>query len=138
MTTVAEVMTSTVFSVEAGDVIFKVRDLMEEHRVRHIPVVNPDGTLIGLVSHRDLLRRARETEDGEISTFGESDLEQYRVELFMTRGVESVRPTTRIEAAGQIMLENKFGCLPVTEEGKLVGILTEADFVRLLASDQAT
>ena len=55
------------------------------------------------------------------------------VDAIMTADVELVAPDLEVATAGQMMLENKYGCLPVVDGGHMTGILTEADFVRYLS-----
>jgi CBS domain-containing protein len=81
------------------------------------------GQLVGLVTHRDLLRSAM-SRDRRSTTAGD----------IMTRDPEAVRPSTSLVRAARLMLEKKFGCLPVVEhDNRLVGIITESDFVRFAA-----
>ena len=124
---------STALVVLYEDQTMDVADLeMEMGRVRHLPVVergHPDR-LVGLVTHRDLLRHAgRATFEREKSR--ELMLRQVTAAGIMRRDVETARPSDFAADAARRMLEKKLGCLPVvSEEGALVGIITEADFVQ--------
>ena len=110
--------------------VAQARDLMYEERVRHLPIVDEDGRLVGLVTHRDLVRDAR-IEAYERPVWLEQErLEGLPVARFMKTLVETVEPTTPIEEAGRRMLDNLYGSLPVVDDERLVGMLTEADFVR--------
>lgn len=98
------------------------------HRVRHLPVVDDAERLIGLVTHRDVLRwRASVLEGGDAFR---SDL---RVADVMTRQVVTVTPATTAEEVARIMLRHSFGATPVVEDGRAVGIVTTTDFLDLLA-----
>ncbi|MEZ5320220.1 MAG: CBS domain-containing protein [Vicinamibacterales bacterium] len=134
---VRDLMSDHVMSVRPDSPLAEVRDLMIDRRIRHVPVVEDDGTLVGLVSERDLLRQVlAETEALPISA--RTDLyEAIRAREIMTRDVETIDVDEDISVAAQAMLENKYGCLPVVEEGTLAGILTEADFVRFLTEPEA-
>jgi CBS domain-containing membrane protein len=130
---VKDLMTEKVFAVRPDDDLSLVRDMMLDHAVRHVPVVDFEGDLLGLVSHRDLLRAAV-IEQEEVPAFvQEAVLEGIRAGEVMVRDVESVGPEDDLREAAAMMLENKYGCLPVVLGRRLVGILTEADFVRLHA-----
>jgi CBS domain-containing membrane protein len=130
---VEDLMAERVFSVRPDDDLATVRDLMDDHHIRHVPVVDDEENLVGLVSHRDLLRSAL-VEQTEVPRFVEEVvLEGARVREVMSTDVESVNPATPLREAAEIMLETKYGCLPVVAGTRLVGILTEADFVRLAA-----
>ena len=130
---VRDLMTDDVVAVKPTDTLAEVRDLMSERDIRHMPVVGWDGELVGLISQRDLLRNSL-IEQAELPAYVEdSILEKLRVRELMNTGLASTAPDCDIREAAQVMLENKFGCLPVVEGVSLVGILTEADFVRLFA-----
>src|SRR5262249_54558325 len=95
-------------------------------RIRHLPVVR-GRKLVGLVTHRDLLRAlARAAAEGPLETLWAMDV--------MQRDVMLVRPETPLRDAIRLSLRNKYGCLPVVDAaGELVGIVTHADFVQLAA-----
>jgi len=129
--TVAQLMTGTVFAVHPDDDLSAVWTVMTERGVRHVPVVDDDGDLVGLVSHRDLLR-ASLVEQSDVPPVVEwFVLEHTRAGDVMTRDVETVEAATPVAEAASILLENRLGSLPVVEGRHLVGIVTEADFVRL-------
>lgn len=127
---VRDLMTPVVLSVNPEDTVEKVYDLMNERGIRHLMVTEADGDLVGLVSHRDLLRHSP-IERAEIPVFLVREvLRRTKVEEVMTSEVETASPDTPLNEAAEVMFRNKFGCLPVLEDEKLVGILTESDFVR--------
>jgi len=130
--TVAHIMSRNVESLKIGESIALARDIMGLGRIRHLPVVDGEGYLVGLVTHRLLLSawlghgRPASEKPHEID-------EEVPVEMMMDKRIKTVTPSTPAELAARIMEENKYGCLPVVEsedDQKLVGILTEADFVR--------
>lgn len=130
MPCVSDIMTSTVYSLRPDDSLAEVRELMRLAKVRHTPVADDDGNFIGIITNRDLL-------ECTISRLaGISPHEQDEIDLaisvaeVMNTSVAFVSPTTKISEAGKILLEHKYGCLPVLEGTKLVGILTEADFIK--------
>jgi CBS domain-containing membrane protein len=92
--------------------------------------VDREGDLVGLVTHRDLSRSVLgRLEDVPMSV--ERDvLRTRRIREIMTTEPDTVEPDLALKEAAAILLENKIGCLPVVEGMHLVGILTEADFVR--------
>jgi CBS domain-containing membrane protein len=130
---VRELMTAKVVAVRPGHDVATLRDLMLEHGVRHMPVVDAEGDLVGLVSHRDLLRQSL-IEQSDTPTFIErAVLAKLQVREIMNTDLETVAPDADIRVAAQTLYENKYGCLPVVDGQRLVGILTESDFVRFLA-----
>lgn len=131
---VRDLMTSDVFTVHPEDPLTKVRDLMDAKHIRHVPVVDEEGALAGLVSERDLLRRASGADAGLPLSVQGDVFTAVRVREIMTWDVETVEADEDAAAAAQVMLDNKYGCLPVVDGGTLAGILTEADFVRFVAA----
>jgi CBS domain-containing protein len=123
--TVRDLMSPRVFTVGAATPVDELRELMRRHRIHHLPVLGDDGGLLGVVSHRDLLA----FEHGEDAGGGEP-LVAARV---MSAPAETSGPDTDVGRAAEIMLDRRVGCLPVVEDGRLVGILTESDFVRRLS-----
>jgi CBS domain-containing membrane protein len=123
-------MTDKVLSVRPGESVDKIYDAMTERSIRHITVIDDDGDLVGVVSHRDLLRHSL-IERSDLPLFVQKAiLKRTRVEEVMTSEVETAEPDQPVKEAAQVMFENKFGCLPVVEGWRVVGILTEADFVK--------
>lgn len=122
---VGQLMTRDPVTLKETDTLEEADRLLALEHIRHLPVVR-GGKLVGLLTHRDLLahcgRYRRPT--GEPITAGE----------VMRTDVTTVRPETPLIEAIRLMLVNKFGCLPVVDEGgTLVGIVTETDLLRVAA-----
>lgn len=133
---VRNLMSELVLSVRPADTVERAYDLMNERGIRHLTVTDADGDLVGLVSHRDLLRHSA-IERAEVPTFLVREiLRRTRVEEVMTSEVETAEPDLPLCEAAQVMFENKLGCLPVLEGSRLVGILTESDFVRYFCAGE--
>ncbi len=132
---VRDLMTEKLFTVRPEHDLAHLNDMMAEMHVRHMPVVDEDGALVGLVSQRDLLRTAMDPA-GMLPVSEQRELlRNTRVREIMTVEVETATPDTDIAEAGNLMLENKLGCLPVVEGEQLVGILTESDFVKYVVQE---
>jgi CBS domain-containing membrane protein len=127
---VRDLMTERVFTLQPGDDLEALYDLMDSHHVRHVPIVDRDGDIVGLVTQRDLARSALGAQDTLPLSAQQDILRRRRVREIMATEVETVEPDEDLRNAAEMLLENKIGCLPVVEGEHLVGILTESDFVR--------
>lgn len=132
---VSDAMTGRVYTVEPDDPLSLVWEVMRERGVRHVPVLDAEGDLVGLVTHRDLLRASLVEQNDLPRVIEGALLERTRVADVMIQNVETVSPEDELSDAARLMLEQKFGCLPVVEGRRPVGILTESDFVRWVAGD---
>ena len=107
--------------------------LMQEHNIRHLPVVTDEGELVGLISRTDLLSSgpspASTLSVYEIVTL----LDRLTVKQTMTTPVFAVDEDCDLADAARYMLQKKIGCLPVVKHGHLIGIITETDMLRALA-----
>lgn len=127
---VRDLMTEKVFTLKPKDDLAALYDLMDSRHVRHVPIVDSDGELVGLVTDRDLSRTALGAVE-ELPLSVERDiLRRRRIRNIMATEPDSIEPDATLREAAEILLENKVGCLPVVEGLHLVGIITEADFVR--------
>lgn len=126
----ADIMTREVVTLSEDDSLADARSCMNRGKIRHLPVLR-GKKLVGLVTHRDLLA-ASFSVFAEVSEREERRLfSQIPVKELMHDAV-TAPPDMPVRNAAQILLENKFGCLPVvTEDRELVGIVTEADFLKL-------
>lgn len=130
---VRDLMTKGVFAVGVDDNLETIRTLMEERNIRHAPVVGSGGVLLGLVTHRDLLRNSLKSEALPPQAAAEA-MQLTTAGEIMTRNPATAEPDLDIREAARVMLDKKYGCLPVVEGSRLIGIVTEADFVRFLAA----
>lgn len=131
MLKVKDIMTTEVFVLHATQTLELVRSLMRIKHVRHVPIVDEDNTFVGLMTHRDLLAQT-------ISHLADVDEEEQEyldrhihIMNIMKTDVLTADPDTDVCTAINMLLENKYGCLPIVSEGRLVGIVTEADFLNL-------
>jgi acetoin utilization protein AcuB len=108
---------------------FEARNLIHEKGIRHLPVVDKNNSLVGIVTDRDIREAA--PSDATLLSVQELNylLGKLKVSSFMTPKPKliTITPDTLIEEAVQLMHDNKIGCLPVVEGGKLYGIFTETD-----------
>ena len=130
--TVQDLMQANVTTLNAADTVGLADDIMQLGRIRHLPVVS-DDRLVGIVSQRDLLRSAVSSVLRLRKAFEREWLAKIRVREVMTSPVITIRPRDTIRQAVQLMIDKRVGCLPVLEDGKLVGLLSETDCMRYLA-----
>jgi CBS domain-containing protein/gamma-glutamyl:cysteine ligase YbdK (ATP-grasp superfamily) len=120
--TVGDIMTTDLFTVRPEDVVDLATSVMDWRHVRHVPVESGRGELVGLISHRALLRLREEGSQDPVA-----------VETIMEREVDTVDRDMPLLAGMRHLLAGASGCLLVVTEGRLVGIATERDFLRAAA-----
>ena len=119
--TVEQFMVTDLFTVRPEDVIDLAANLMHWRHVRHVPVEDDEGKLVGIVSHRDLLRLfALGSSNGKTETI---------VRDVMTENLVTITPETPTLDALTLMRDHNIGCLPVVKNEKLVGLITAYDFL---------
>ncbi|MHC1791265.1 CBS domain-containing protein [Solidesulfovibrio sp.] len=116
---VADLMTSQLRCLKETDCLGDALAAMQELFIRHVPVVDDEGHLSGLVTQRDLLALEHKKDAGTA------------LREIMRTDVATVTPDTPLRAAAETMIFHKYGCLPVVADGELVGIITETDFLKL-------
>ncbi|UJR83951.1 CBS domain-containing protein [Sandaracinus amylolyticus] len=126
---VSQYMTTDIFTVQADDAVELVADLMGWERIRHVPVEDGKGRLVGLVSYRAVLRYFNEREKEGVR----ADSASTPVSDIMRRDVITVTPDTPTLEAIALMRRYRIGCLPVVQDGHLVAVLSEEDFMGIAA-----
>lgn len=123
---VEQYMTTDVFTVHEDEVIDLVANLMDWERIRHVPVENDEHHLVGLISYRQLLRfLAQDIPHGKGNPVS--------ARAIMQGDPITVTPETPTLEAIDIMRCQKVACLPVVKDQRIVGIITEADFLNIAA-----
>jgi len=118
----ADVMTSENLQTLHKDLPLRIAgEIMEWQSIRHVPVLDDEGRVVGLVTHRDLLRLAASGSQGA------------PVREVMTPVRMTFIPETPLKVIIETMITNKWGCALIADaERKLLGIITEADFLRIV------
>lgn len=129
---IRELMQKDVVTVDAAAHLDVAEELMRMDRIRHLPVVS-NGQLVGLVTQRDLFRAAVSSALARSPQDEQRWLARIPVRKAMTREVLSAHPDADVGHAVELMLRERVGCLPVVEDGRLVGVLSETDCLRHLA-----
>lgn len=130
--TVELYMTSAPVCAKNTETYSDVVDKMKQDNLSHIPVIDEDGRLVGIISKNDLLKRSNKLlTETTGTTYSNLHLSTLKADGFMTSDVIKVRPTDSIDLAIEILLQEKFHCIPVVnQEDKVVGILTGLDILK--------
>ena len=133
--TVADLMSRDPATLGRNDELGLADDIMKLGRIRHLPVVDDDKKVAGVISQRDLYHSALVRALGHGSHAVGKVLQTLFVKEVMYESPITISPDAPISEAARLMTKNKIGCLLVVEsEGTLVGILTEGDFVAHFAA----
>lgn len=109
-------------------------ELMREHKVHHLPVVDKSGRLVGIVVEEDLLA-AQPSPATTLSIYEiHGLLSKLQVREIMSRPVHTTTPDCPLEEAARLMLDEDIGCLPVVANDQVVGIITDTDIFRALVT----
>lgn len=134
MLKVKDLMTRDLFTLLQTDNLATARSIMNLAHIRHIPIVDSSNNFIGLLTHRDILASTVSKLAGvDSQTQEELDI-GIPVREIMNVNISTVSPHESLRDAAGLLLEHKYGCLPVVEDDALVGIITEADFLSLTIS----
>jgi CBS domain-containing protein len=114
-------MSTDLFTVRPDDLVDLAASVMDWRHIRHVPVEDDNGQLVGLVTHRGLLRL--------LSHGGRAHPDPLMVRDIMVTQPMTVTPATPTLEAMEIMRRDRVGCLPVIDAGQLVGIVTSYDFL---------
>ena len=131
MITVDEFMTTELCTLGEDDSITDARAIMTEKHIRHIPITDSDSRMLGLVTQRDVLAA---TEPELLKLAGDkADVYGADIKLsdIMIRDVSVIHQTDSLRKAAMYMQSHKYGCLPVVSDGRLVGIITDSDFIAI-------
>ncbi|MFZ5626143.1 MAG: CBS domain-containing protein [Bacillota bacterium] len=128
---IAEIMTPQPVSISADAQVGQALELMRTHSVRHLPVITREGKLVGLLSETDILRLFPRK---ELNKYEANLLSRTPVRQIMKTDPHFIEPTATVEAAAHLFASCHLDCLPVVENQRLVGIITETDVFRIFAT----
>jgi CBS domain-containing protein len=137
MDTVRRSMSSPAVVVDQSMPLPDVRQRLTQQHIRRVPVVDADGQLVGIVTEGDINR----VSDSHITDVRDYSLYHRVADLpigeIMTRSVVTVMPDTPILAVARLLLDHRIGGVPVVEDGRVIGMITESDLFRLIVVQQA-
>lgn len=125
---VEQIMKTNVITLPPSATIAKALSLLEEHRIRHIPIINEDNHVLGIVSDRDL----RDASPSIFKKGSEKSELENEVQSIMSHPVVTIHPLDFIEEIAKIFYDEEFAALPVIQDNQLVGIVTEKDMLYTL------
>lgn len=133
----AQVMVKKTVTVNIDAPFSEVEELLRVHNIRHLPVVDGDNVLKGIITQRDLYRTEApmKTLDGD-SFYNKDSLDRYITKHIMTKEVATLSAKDTLASAIVMMAKHKYGCIPVVDEGnRLAGIVTQTDVLKIIAKN---
>ena len=126
-------MSTQLVILNTTDSLEKAEHLFKKHKIRHIPVIEGQKKIVGMLSLTDLLRIS--FADGAYED--EDDIESVVYEMFtlsqvMAKKIKSVSPQTSIKEVAELLAAREFHAVPVVDQGDLVGIVTTTDLIKYL------
>jgi CBS domain-containing protein len=144
---VVDVMTKDVIAVRADTPLQEIARLLKEHRIGGVPVIDGEGEVIGIVSEGDLFLKQKRVrrlgmrapaifdqviEPGNIAEIYERSRHLKAADV-MTKAVATVQPQDQVGQVAETMMRDGLRCVPVTHDGKLVGVISRSDIIHPLA-----
>jgi CBS domain-containing protein len=130
---VSEIMMKDPVTLNADDILDLANDIMHLGRIRHIPILD-NGKVVGVLSQRNLFQSALAAAMGMRPQERKEHLKAIRVRDVMSAPVVTASPATGVKEAARTMVDKKIGCLPVMENDRLVGLVTESDILRYVVN----
>lgn len=133
---IEEFMMKNVISLHLGDSMAKAYELMKDHRIRHLPVVDDNNIPVGVFTDTDLNHACPPHETAAGWYYDKETLCLLSLKHFMTPEPACLFPTSTLKEAAEIMVKRKYGCLPIISriDRSLLGIITYIDVLRKIAS----
>lgn len=114
-------------TINESDSLAEADFLMEKHNIRHLPVTNRDGILVGLLSKADFIALKNVT----------ATLAELEVKKYMSSPVKVMASTSKVKDAAAIMIRYKISSLLISKDNDVIGILTSEDLLRLIAENSS-
>ena len=131
MTPVTSIMADNLLTLGIENTLADARIMMVQNRIRHIPIVDDNNALLGIISQRDVLA-AEESSLIIIDKFKRFDYEKsVKIIEFYRSKIMTINSKSSVHQAALTIQKYKIGCLPILANGKLVGLVTASDFVNV-------
>ena len=131
MITIEEFMTPDPYTLRQSDSINDAWEVMIGKHVRHIPITDEDNHVLGLVTQRDVLAATDPGAIREAKTASHEVKSDLTLSEIMIRDVTVIRKEDSLRQAALYLQTHKYGCLPVVVDDRLVGIITDSDFIEI-------
>jgi len=134
---IKHIMSTELKTAKSSDPVAVVDGYFKENRIHHIPVIDEEQAVVGMVSKSDFLYLLRGFTENDVDVFlREAKLRSFKVEEIMAQPIEVLPETADVKAAVSLLAQNRFRSVPVVDENnKLVGLVTPIDI--LVYIDQA-
>ncbi len=129
MITIDEFMTSEPYTLRETDSINYACEVMIAKNIRHIPIVDDDKHVVGLVTQRDVLAAIEPEAVREAESASHEIRSNINLSEIMNRDVSVIHKSDSLRQAALYLQAHKYGCLPVVHDDRLVGIITDSDFI---------
>lgn len=125
---VEEIMKTDVITLPPSATIAEALKLLQDHRIRHIPIVDDEQRVIGIVSDRDV----RDASPSIFTKDSDQKELQNEIQTIMSHPVVTIHPMDFVEEIARIFYDEEFACLPVVRDNKIAGMVTEKDMLKKL------
>lgn len=132
MMPVRDYMTSKVFMIHYDKKLIAVQEIMKWAHIRHVPVVDREKRLVGIISHRDLLHASISSMDPVSDPQWRLQLGTIALDQVMKTPVQTIGPDAPLQEAAKRMRQAKIGCLPVVEGGHVASVISECDLLGIV------
>lgn len=122
---IEEIMTEDVQTLQAENTVRDALAIMRKYRIRHIPILNKNELIIGIITDRDL----KEAIPSSLTSGAHEEIYNTKISSIMTENPITGHPMDFVEESALLFYEENIGCLPIVSNSKLVGILTETDLL---------
>ena len=129
---VSQRMTLNPITASPEDNIYSVKDVMDSEKIHRLPVLDKDGVLVGIISESDILSASPDFSSSPSIHEVAYLLSRLTVADVMSTEVMTISPNATVEEAARIMVDGEILCLPVIDDGALVGLITRTDLFKLL------
>ena len=131
MITIDEFMTADPYTLSESDSLYDARKIMTERHIRHIPITDSNKHLLGLVTQRDVLAATDSNSKHQIKSAPDAADRDIMLSDIMIKNISVIHKTDSLREAALFIQSHKYGCLPVVADDKVVGIITDSDFIAI-------